>query len=151
MKRFTLRAGLALLCASTLAACGGGDGMSLPAAKSEVVIPEVGFPCAISKSSIQSLVTKGTGLAFNGATFGSVGTFTYICTFHPNMVATVVVTDSSGAVPTAQTPQIAQPLAVPTHGGNGSSPMTVLLFGGVAVAFVAFLLGRHTSGVLAHH
>jgi plastocyanin len=83
-------------------------------------------------------------------TFGSVGTFTYICTFHPNMVGTVVVTDSSGAVPAAQLPQVAQPLVTPGRGGNGSSPLSILLFGGAAVAFVAFLIGRHTAGVMAH-
>ncbi len=83
-------------------------------------------------------------------TFGSVGTFTYICTFHPNMVGTVVVTDSSGAAPAVQLPQVAQPLVASGHGGNGSSPLAILLFGGVAVAFLAFLIGRHTAGVMAH-
>jgi plastocyanin len=83
-------------------------------------------------------------------TFGSVGTFTYICTFHPNMVGTVVVTDSSGAAPPTQLPQVAAALVGPGRGGNGSSPLTVLLFGGAAVAVGAFLIGRRTAGLMAH-
>jgi Alpha/beta hydrolase domain len=49
-----------------------------PAAKSAIVAPELGAACPITNSSIESLVTKGTGLAFNGASFGSVGTYSYV-------------------------------------------------------------------------
>jgi len=51
---------------------------TFPAAKSAIVAPEMGAACPITTSSIESLVTKGTGLAFNGASFGSVGTYTYV-------------------------------------------------------------------------
>jgi len=50
----------------------------IPAAKSAIVAPELAQACPITTSSIESLVTKGTGLAFNGASFGNVGTYTYI-------------------------------------------------------------------------
>jgi plastocyanin len=83
-------------------------------------------------------------------TFGSVGTFTYLCTFHANMVGTVVVTDSSGAAPPAQLPQVASALVGSGHDGNGSPPLALLLFGGAAVAFGAFLIGRRTAGMVAH-
>jgi plastocyanin len=83
-------------------------------------------------------------------TFGSVGTFTYICTFHPNMIGTVVVTDSSGAAPPAQPPQVEPALVGPGHDGNGSPPLAFLLFGGAAVAVIAFLIGRRTAGLVAH-
>lgn len=76
---------------SVLAACGGsgnsGPGLLpswpfplpvIPVSKSAIVIPELGDACPITNSSIESLVTKGTGLAFNGASFGSVGTYSYI-------------------------------------------------------------------------
>ena len=50
---------------------GGGGG--------DVSAPSVSLSsCPITNSSIDSLVTKGAGLAFNGASFGSVGTYTYI-------------------------------------------------------------------------
>jgi hypothetical protein len=74
-----------------LADCGGsgtsGPGMLpswpfplpvIPVAKSAVVAPELGDACPITSSSIESLVTKGTALAFNGASFGSVGTYSYL-------------------------------------------------------------------------
>ena len=51
---------------------------TFPAAKSAIVAPEMTAACPITNSSIESLVTKGTGLAFNGASFGTVGTYTYI-------------------------------------------------------------------------
>ena len=63
-----------------MAGCGGGSlfvGPSIPASKSSIVPPELTSACPIVDSSIDSLVTKGTGLAFNGASFGSVGTYTY--------------------------------------------------------------------------
>ena len=77
--------------AALVTACGGGDTVSpiilsptsrsfavLPTARSEIVPPEVTTACPITNSSIDSLVTKGTGPAFNGASFGAVGTYTYI-------------------------------------------------------------------------
>lgn len=68
--------------AALLASCGGSGGKlllaQLPAAKSELVPPEITTSCPIIRSSIDSLVTKGTGLAFNGASFGNTGTYAYI-------------------------------------------------------------------------
>ena len=82
---------IAIPAVSVLAACGGsgnsGPGFLpswpfplpvIPVSKSAIVIPELGDACPITNSSIESLVTKGTGLAFNGASFGSVGTYSYI-------------------------------------------------------------------------
>jgi hypothetical protein len=67
--------------AALLTSCGGGSlnvgPPGVPAAKSPLVPPELTVACAIADSSIDSLATKGTGLAFNGASFGSVGTYTY--------------------------------------------------------------------------
>jgi Alpha/beta hydrolase domain len=66
--------------AGLMASCGGGSlsvGPSIPAAKSSLLPPELTTACPITDSSIDSLVTKGTGLAFNGASFGTVGTYTY--------------------------------------------------------------------------
>ena len=50
----------------------------IPAAKSSLVAPELTAACPIRNSGIKTLVTKGTGLAFNGASFGTVGTYTYV-------------------------------------------------------------------------
>lgn len=50
----------------------------LPAAKSALVIPDTTIPCPITTSAIKALTTRGTGTAFNGATFGAVGTYKYI-------------------------------------------------------------------------
>jgi hypothetical protein len=50
----------------------------VPAAKTAIVAPEFTGFCPITTSSIDSMVTRGKGVAFNGATFGSVGTYTYI-------------------------------------------------------------------------
>jgi Alpha/beta hydrolase domain len=67
-----------------LASCGGSDDPvgyvtpTIPAAKSALVPPELTTACPIRDSSIDSLVTKGTGVAFNGATFGAIGTYNYI-------------------------------------------------------------------------
>jgi len=68
--------------AAILVACSGTSSPfpipTFPAAKSAIVAPELGAACPITNSSIESLVTKGTGLAFSGASFGSVGTYTYV-------------------------------------------------------------------------
>jgi hypothetical protein len=50
----------------------------LPVAKSSLLPPDTTSPCPITQSSIQSLVTKGSGAAFNGASFGVTGTYKYI-------------------------------------------------------------------------
>jgi hypothetical protein len=63
-----------------LAACSGGGDSSTAATttptQSALLPVQYAAPCPITSSSIDSLVTKGTGLAFNGATFGNVGTYT---------------------------------------------------------------------------
>jgi len=46
-------------------------------AKSDLLPPEVSTACPITQSSIESFIVKGSGLAFNGAKFGEVGTYTY--------------------------------------------------------------------------
>lgn len=74
--------------ASALVACSGDSGPVsvpvagpvvpvIPAAQSAIVPPELTVSCPITNSSIDSLSVKGTGSAFNGATFGAVGTYTY--------------------------------------------------------------------------
>ena len=75
---------LAVTGSSIMAGCGGSSSAlplfnvpPIPSAKSALVPPELTVSCPITNSSIDSLITKGTGLAFNGATFGSVGTYTY--------------------------------------------------------------------------
>jgi len=66
------------------ATCGAGDGPgafvapAMPAARSALVPPELTAACPITASGIDALVVKGRGLAFNGASFGGVGTYTYI-------------------------------------------------------------------------
>ena len=57
--------------ASTLAACSGSGSPALPS------FPVPLSSCPITSSSIDSLNIKGTGTAFNGAAFGSIGTYTY--------------------------------------------------------------------------
>jgi hypothetical protein len=72
----------AVSAAAMLVACSGTSSPFpiplFPAAKSAIVAPELGAACPITNSSIESLVTKGTGLAFNGASFGTVGTYSYV-------------------------------------------------------------------------
>ena len=51
---------------------------TMPAAQSAIVPPALTAACPIAASSIDTLVTKGTGLAFGGANFGAVGTYNYI-------------------------------------------------------------------------
>jgi len=72
--------------AALIAACGGGGGSSssstpstAPAAEtSSLLAVHPSKPCPITSSNIQSLTTKGSALAFNGASFGSVGTYSYV-------------------------------------------------------------------------
>ena len=65
-----------------ITACGGGSSTNTVApvapTQSALLAAHPDTACPITSSSIDSLVTKGTGLAFNGATFGNVGTYTYI-------------------------------------------------------------------------
>ena len=83
-KHLTTRVALALgLTASAnffLTSCSNNDDLrpSIPAAKSPIVAPDLTAACPIRDSGIKTLVTKGTGLAFNGASFGNVGTYTYV-------------------------------------------------------------------------
>lgn len=74
----------ALVFTAMAAACGGGGGddgftaPAIPAARSALVPPPLTVSCPIRQSSLDALTVKGTGLAYNGASFGSVGTYTYI-------------------------------------------------------------------------
>jgi hypothetical protein len=68
-----------------LVACGSSDSSAdlfplpvIPAAKSALVAPDLTVSCPITNSWIESLVTKGRAPAFNGAQFGTVGTYEYI-------------------------------------------------------------------------
>ena len=75
VRSFAIASGFTVV--AVLSGCfGGGGGDS---GGTETSAPSVSLSsCPITNSSIDSLVTKGTGLAFNGASFGSVGTYTYI-------------------------------------------------------------------------
>ncbi|MFL5759739.1 MAG: cupredoxin family copper-binding protein [Thermomicrobiales bacterium] len=76
-------------------------------------------------------------------TFDTPGTFTYHCAIHPNMTATITVTEAGGAQPTqAPAAPTQAPAQLPTTGAgttSGGGPMgnTVL----IAVAGLAILLG----------
>lgn len=67
-------AAVATLC---LTGCGSTSEPYLPAAASALVPPEFTGSCPITRSSIERFNVKGSGLAFNGAQFGSIGTYTY--------------------------------------------------------------------------
>jgi len=49
---------------------------SAPSRASVIVPPELATACPITQSAIESLVVKTSGLAYNGARFGNVGTYT---------------------------------------------------------------------------
>ena len=51
---------------------------STPKTVSAIAPPELAAACPITQSGIESLVVKTTGLAYNGAKFGNVGTYTYL-------------------------------------------------------------------------
>jgi len=51
---------------------------SAPSRASVIVPPELATACPITQSAIESLVVKTSGLAYNGARFGNVGTYTYL-------------------------------------------------------------------------
>ncbi len=78
------RSFLAAAISVLLVACGSGGIKTsyqtphLPAARSPLVPPDLIQACPIQTSTIETLTTKGTGLAFNGARFGTVGTYTYV-------------------------------------------------------------------------
>jgi plastocyanin len=77
--------------------------------------------------------------------FDELGTFEYLCTLHPNMVGTIVVTDSLGSAPPQQ-PQAAAPLVNSDGSGERSTPLVVLLVGGGLLGLAAFVIGRRTAG-----
>ena len=70
-KGSALRALSVIGAASALAACSGSGNPAL------TPFPVALSSCPITSSSIDSLNIKGTGTAFNGAAFGSIGTYTY--------------------------------------------------------------------------
>lgn len=74
------RVALGSTLAATLlfAGCGSTSGPHLPAAASSLVPPEFTASCPITHSAIAQFHIKGSGLAFNGARFGSVGSYTYV-------------------------------------------------------------------------
>ena len=94
-----------------LAACGGdGDGggsaPQLPAALSALVPPVYTSPCPITRSAIERFDVKGSGLAFAGASFGSVGTYTYTlaeatATVSPKDDCAATIVDLKNTVPDA--------------------------------------------------
>lgn len=76
--------------------------------------------------------------------FPEVGTFEYLCTLHPGMVGTVVVTESLGAAPVPA--EAATPLVPGRRGGGGSdTTVTLLVLGGALMGLLAFLAGRRTG------
>lgn len=80
--------------------------------------------------------------------FDETGRFDYICTLHPNMVGTIVVTDSLGAAPPQQ-PQAAAPLVDPGRDGGRSTPLVLLVVGAGVVGLAAFVIGRRTARTAA--
>ncbi len=46
-------------------------------ARDSIVPPDLAAACPITKSTINSLAIKRSGLAYNGAAFGNIGTYTY--------------------------------------------------------------------------
>ncbi len=76
-------------------------------------------------------------------TFDTPGTYTYHCTIHPNMVATITVTEAAGApAPTEAPGQPTQaPSQMPTTGSGPSNggPMNNEIL--IAAAGLAFLFG----------
>ncbi|HSU21969.1 MAG TPA: alpha/beta hydrolase domain-containing protein [Variovorax sp.] len=120
MGRRTARGGAALAVVM-LAACGGGGGAGesgvggatpggptsrLPAARSALVPPDQTYPCTITRSAIERFDVKGSGLAFGGARFGDVGTYTYTLAEATATVASAddcagTIVDLKNAVPDA--------------------------------------------------
>ena len=107
MLRYAMRGSAA--CAVVLMAACGGDGDSapqLPAARSALVPPDYTSPCAITRSAIERFDVKGSGLAFQGASFGSVGTYTYTlaeatATVSPQDACAATIVDLKNTVPDA--------------------------------------------------
>jgi hypothetical protein len=68
--------------AALITACSGGgssDVASTPAPTQSALLPvQMATPCPITSSSIDSLTVKGKDLAFQGASFENVGTYTYV-------------------------------------------------------------------------
>jgi plastocyanin len=77
-------------------------------------------------------------------TFDTPGTFTYHCSIHPNMVASITVTEAGGTAPTptaapaapTQAPSQMPSTGAGTTGGGGSTNEILLV-----AAFAAILLG----------
>lgn len=104
--RYAVRSGSAAAVV-LIAACGGNEVASrLPDARSALVPPDYTSPCAITRSAIERFAVKGTGLAFGGASFGSVGTYTYTlaeatATVSPQDGCAATIVDLKNAVPDA--------------------------------------------------
>ena len=104
--RYAVRSGSAAAVV-LMAACGGNEVASrLPDARSALVPPDYTSPCAITRSAIERFAVKGTGLAFGGASFGSVGTYTYTlaeatATVSPQDGCAATIVDLKNAVPDA--------------------------------------------------
>jgi plastocyanin len=88
-------------------------------------------------------------------TFNTPGTFTYHCAIHPNMVATITVTEAGGApapteapaAPTQATTQMPS-TGAGTTGGGGSTNMILLgaVLASIVLGFVAVQRRRTTNG-----
>ena len=79
-------------------------------------------------------------------TFDETGRFEYICTLHPNMVGTIVVTDTTGVRPRRSSPWPPRRWWTPAAAGVGSTPLVLLVLGGAVVGLAAFVIGRRTAG-----
>ena len=79
--------------------------------------------------------------------FPTVGSFEYFCTLHPDMVGTVVVTESLGAPPPPVAPPAAAIIAPPTGGSrsSGAATLALTLVGGLLLGAAAFTVGRITK------
>jgi hypothetical protein len=87
--------------------------------------------------------------------FDTIGRFEYYCTLHPNMVGTVVVTDSTGAAPPTADSGVGTGPApgsiTDNHAseGIGAKPIVVVLLTAVLLWLGAFTLkgaGAQISG-----
>ena len=79
--------------------------------------------------------------------FDSVGTYPYVCTFHPGMVGAVVVGDPSVADEPASTTETDEQASLPvtTAGGMGPGQRLILqVFGVVVLLVVALAVQRRT-------
>ena len=95
--RAAMAVGIAASINLVLWGCSSNDELQpqIPLARSPIVAPDLTTACPIRNSGIKTLITKGTGLAFNGASFGSVGTYTY---YLAEATATLSVSDHCAAM-----------------------------------------------------